>query len=76
MTRRYFNRTCLSPLDLTICQRVFDRVCADEDLDPLDPKAEILAVMVVAIFRNAHTRECELLEAVKSHRQRAARTGH
>ncbi|MDX8521233.1 hypothetical protein [Mesorhizobium dulcispinae] len=69
MLRRRFNRTCLSPLDLDVCERVFNQVCADEQLDPLDPDAEILAVMVVAIFRNAHTNECELLEAVRSHRE-------
>ena len=64
MLRRRFNRTCLSPLDLAVCERVFNRVCADEQLDPLDPDAEILAVMVVAIYRNAHTSEPKLLEAV------------
>ncbi|MER9306999.1 hypothetical protein [Mesorhizobium sp. M0496] len=69
MLRRRFNHTCLSPHDLAICERVFDQVCADENLDPLDPDAEILAVMVVAIFRNIHTSERELLEAVKSRRQ-------
>ncbi|RUV40336.1 MAG: hypothetical protein EOQ55_25195 [Mesorhizobium sp.] len=71
MLRRRFNRTCLSPLDLAVCERVFNQVCADEQLDPLDPDAEILAVLVVAIFRNAHTSERELLEAVKSRRQKA-----
>jgi hypothetical protein len=74
MLRRHFNRTCLCPHDLAICERVFDQVCAEEHLDPLDPDAEILAVMVVAIFRNAHTGERELLEAVRSRRQEAAGT--
>ncbi|TIN26066.1 MAG: hypothetical protein E5Y31_15610 [Mesorhizobium sp.] len=76
MLRRRFNRTCLSPHDLAICECVFDQVCADENLDPLDPDAEILAVMVVAIFRNAHTSKHELLEAVRSHRRKAAGSGH
>lgn len=76
MLRRRFNRTCLSPHDLAICERVFDQVCTDEHLDPLDPDTEILAVTVVAIFRNAHTSERELLEAVRSLRQRVAATGH
>ncbi|MFC3326642.1 hypothetical protein [Mesorhizobium cantuariense] len=76
MLRRHFNRTCLSPHDLAICERVFDQVCADEHLDPLDPDAEILAVMVVATFRNAHTSERELLETIRSHRQKAAGIGH
>ncbi|PBB22406.1 MULTISPECIES: hypothetical protein [unclassified Mesorhizobium] len=76
MLRRRFNHTCLSPLDLANCERVFDQVCADENLDPLDPDAEILAVMVVAIFRNAHTSERELLEAVRSRRQKAPGTEH
>ncbi|MGX5831746.1 hypothetical protein [Mesorhizobium sp. 43Arga] len=66
MLRRRFNRTCLSPHDLAICERVFEQVCSDENLDPLDPDAEILAVMVVSIFRNAHTSERELLEAVRA----------
>ncbi|CDX12370.1 conserved hypothetical protein [Mesorhizobium sp. ORS 3324] len=74
MLRRRFNRTCLSPLDLAVCERVFNQVCADEQLDPLDPDAEILAVMVVAIFRNAHTSERELLEAVRSLRQKVIGT--
>ncbi|MER8750070.1 hypothetical protein NKH57_12425 [Mesorhizobium sp. M1050] len=76
MLRRRFNHSCLSPHDLAICERVFDRVCANEHLDPLDPDAEILAVMVVAIFQNVHTGERELLEAVKCRRQKAAGTGH
>jgi hypothetical protein len=76
MLRQRFNRTCLSPYDLAICERVFDQVCADEHLDPLEPDAEILAVMVVAIFRNAHTSERELLETVRSRRQKAAGTPH
>ncbi|BAB52951.1 MULTISPECIES: hypothetical protein [Mesorhizobium] len=71
MLRRRFNRTCLSPHDLAICERVFEQACSDENLDPLDPDAEILAVMVVSIFRNAHTSERELLEAVRSRRQKA-----
>lgn len=75
MLRQRFNRTCLSPLDLAVCERVFNQVCADERLDPLDPSAEILAVLVVAIFRNAHTNERELLEAVKSRRQKVMGTG-
>lgn len=76
MPRERFNRTCLSPHDLAICERVFDQVCADEHLSPLDPDAEILAVMVVAIFRNAHTSERELLGAVRSRRQKVAGSGH
>ena len=75
MLRRRFNRTCLSPLDRAVCERVFNQVCADERLDPLDPNAEILAVLVVAIFRNAHTNERELLEAVKSRRQKVTGAG-
>lgn len=75
MLRRRFNRTCLSPLDLDVCERVFNQVCADEELDPLGLGAEILAVMVVAIFRNAHTNERELLEAVRSHRQKITEIG-
>lgn len=75
MLRRRFNRTCLSPLDLAVCERVFNQVCADERLDPLDPNAEIVAILVVAIFRNAHTNERELLEAVKSRRQKVTGSG-
>lgn len=63
------NRTCLSPHDLAICQRVFDRICADEHLDPLSQQGEILAETVVATFRNAHTDESELLKAVRSRRR-------
>ncbi|RWC26348.1 MAG: hypothetical protein EOS27_25270 [Mesorhizobium sp.] len=61
-------RACLSPHDMAICQRVFDQICADEHLDPLSRDAEILASTVVGTFRNAHTKECELLEAVRSRR--------
>ena len=66
------NRICLSPHDMAVCQRVFDRVCADEQLDPLSREAELLASMVVGIFRNSHTNERQLLEAVRSRRQEAA----
>jgi len=76
MLRRRFSHTCLSPHDLAICERVFDQVCADEHLDPLDPDAEILAVMVVAIFRDVHTSERELLEVVRSRRQKLAGTAN
>jgi len=76
MLRRRFSHTCLSPHDLAICERVFDQVCADELLDPLDPDAEILAVMVVAIFRDVHTSERELLEVVRSRRQKLAGTAN
>jgi len=75
MLRRHFNRTCLSPHDLAICECVFDQVCADENLDPLGRDAEILAMIVVAIFRNARTSEHELLEAVRSRRRRVAGIG-
>ncbi|RWB88098.1 MAG: hypothetical protein EOS52_04790 [Mesorhizobium sp.] len=70
MLRQRFNRTCLSPLDLAVCERVFNQVCADERLDPLDPNAEILAEMIVAVFRNARTNERELLEEIRSQRQK------
>jgi hypothetical protein len=76
MLRRRFSHTCLSPHDLAICERVFDQVCADEHLDPLDPDAEILAVMVVAIFRDVHTSERELLEVVRSRRLKLAGTAN
>ena len=76
MPRGRFNRTCLSPDDLAVCERVFDQVCAEEHLDPLDPDAEILAAMVVAIFRNARTGERELLEAVRSRRKKVAGSEH
>ncbi|RAZ72336.1 hypothetical protein DPM35_28705 [Mesorhizobium atlanticum] len=75
MPHQRFNRTCLSPLDMAVCERVFNQVCADERLDPLDPNAEIVAILVVAIFRNAHTNERELLEAVKSRRQKVTGAG-
>jgi hypothetical protein len=70
-------RACLSPHDMAICQRVFDQVCADEDLDPLGRDAEVIASMVVGIFRNAHTNERQLLEAIRSLRPSkvANRTG-
>ena len=76
MLRRRFSHTCLSPHDLAICERVFDQVCADEHLDPLAPDAEILAVMVVAIFRDVHTSERELLEVVRSRRPKLAGTAN
>jgi hypothetical protein len=61
-------RVCLSPHDMAICQRVFDQVCAGENLDPLGREAQVLASMIVGIFRNAHTNERQLLEAVRSRR--------
>ncbi|AZO47851.1 MAG: hypothetical protein EOS58_17935 [Mesorhizobium sp.] len=76
MPRRRFNHTCFCPHDLAICERVFDQVCVDEHLDPLGPDTEILAEMVVAIFRNAHTGERELLEAVRSRWRKVAGTAH
>ncbi|RWL93391.1 MAG: hypothetical protein EOR68_24380 [Mesorhizobium sp.] len=75
MLRQRFNRTCLSPLDLAVCERVFNQVCTDERLDPLDPNAEILAEMVVAAFRNDRTNERELLEAIRSQRQKITGPG-
>lgn len=75
MLRRRFNRTCLSPLDLAVCERPFNQVCADERLDPLDPNAEILVEMVVAVFRNARRSERELLEAIRPQRQKITRPG-
>ncbi|TIM09087.1 hypothetical protein [Mesorhizobium sp.] len=69
MLRRRFNRTRLSPHDLAICERVYDQVCADEHIDPLSRDAEVLAVTIVAIFRNITTSERELLEAVRSLRR-------
>ncbi|TIP30028.1 MAG: hypothetical protein E5X67_04455 [Mesorhizobium sp.] len=69
MPHRRFNRTRLSPHDLAICERVYDQVCADEHIDPLSRDAEVLAVMIVAIFRNITTSERELLEQVRSLRR-------
>ena len=57
MLRQRFNRTCLSPYDLAICDRVFDQVCSDDHLAPLELDAAILAVMGVAIFRKSHPLE-------------------
>lgn len=71
MLDQRINRTCLSPHDMAICERVFDRVCADEHIDPLGLEATLVASMVVGIFRNAHTSERELLEAVRFRRQQA-----
>lgn len=71
MLDQRINRTCLSPHDMAICKRVFDRVCADEDIDPLGLEAAMVASMVVGIFRNAHTSERALLEAVKFRRHEA-----
>jgi hypothetical protein len=73
--RRRVNHTCLSPHDLAICQRVFDQICADEDLDPSSQEALVLAETVVATFRNVHTGERELLEAVRSRRHEVTATG-
>lgn len=73
MPRRRFTRTCLSPHDLAICERVFDQVCADEVIDPFSRNAEALAVTIVAIFRNVTTNERELLGEVRS-RQRSKST--
>ncbi|RWP41082.1 MAG: hypothetical protein E5Y63_30630 [Mesorhizobium sp.] len=66
MLRRRFNRTCLSPHDLAICERVFDQVCADEHMDSSSRDAEALAVAIVAIFRNITTKERELLDELRS----------
>ncbi|TIT01315.1 MAG: hypothetical protein E5W72_08880 [Mesorhizobium sp.] len=77
MLRPRFTRTCLSHIDLAICESVFDQVCANEHIDPLSRDAEALAVAIVAIFRNITTNERELLEDVRSFRRsKGSETAH
>ena len=68
MLHQRIKRTTLSPSELALCQRVFDHVCSDEQLDQLGPDAEIVALTVLAIFQNVHTEERKLLDAVMSRR--------
>ncbi|MER8595841.1 hypothetical protein [Mesorhizobium sp. M0207] len=77
MLRPRFARTCLSHIDLAICESVFDQVCADDLIDPLSRDAEALAVAIVAVFRNITTNERELLEDVRSFRpSKGSETAH
>ena len=50
-SRKRVKRTTLSAADLALCKRVFEQVCADEQVvDKSSLLAEIIALTVMAIF--------------------------
>ena len=53
-----------SPSELQICQRVFDRICAERRFDRTSGDAEDLAAAVFNMFSGGLTDEEQLLAAV------------
>ena len=67
-SRKRVKRTTLSAADLALCKRVFEQVCADEQVDKSSLLAGIIALTVMAIFYNFHTEEGKLLDEVRAFR--------
>lgn len=53
-----------SPSELQICQRVFDRLCAERRVERSSGDAEDLAVAVINVFNAGLADEDKLLAAV------------
>ncbi|WP_084508022.1 hypothetical protein [Mesorhizobium sp. WSM3224] len=65
----------LGPEDLAICQRVFDRICADANLDRKSVDGQVLALTVLAFFQRGVTDHDELLAAVLGRREDFTKLG-
>jgi hypothetical protein len=69
MLSRFPQSEFLGPEDLTLCQRVFDQICADASLDSTSIEAEDLAAMVLSAFKRSPDKtEADLLAAIRSRR--------
>jgi hypothetical protein len=58
----------LSPEDLAVCQRVFDRMCADCRWDHDSSDAEALATVIISVFQRGVFNEADLLEDMQGRR--------
>ncbi|WP_032900298.1 hypothetical protein [Mesorhizobium ciceri] len=59
------------PSDLQLCQRVFNRVCLERNLDRMSEESDVqlLAATVFSLFQNGCRNEGELLESFRRTRQ-------
>ena len=58
----------LSPQDLAVCQRVFNQVCTDDNLDHDCIDGQILASTVLRLFQQGFVDEAALLFEIRAHR--------
>lgn len=58
----------LSPEDLAICQRVFDKICADCKWNSASSDAEGLAIVVISVFQHGLFNEVDLLAEMQARR--------
>ncbi|RUZ80895.1 hypothetical protein EN943_02195 [Mesorhizobium sp. M7A.F.Ca.US.006.01.1.1] len=67
----------LAPENLALCQRVFDQVCADADIDRASIEAEQIAAAVLNVFQLLPgATETELLASIRDRRDAShKRTG-
>lgn len=56
----------LDPENLAMCQRIFEQVCIDANLDPASRRAEEVAVTVLTVFQlYPGATEAELLALIR-----------
>ena len=58
----------LGPQDLAVCQRVFDRVCMDSNLNHTCIDSQILASTVLRVFQQGFVNETDLVSEIRAHR--------
>ena len=56
----------LGPEDLALCQRVFDRICAESKTAPSDIDSELLASNVLMAFQHGVMDEAALVAEVRA----------
>ena len=67
MLNRILGR-CFYPNDIDVCQRVFDQVCKEQQLDHSSPKAEAVAATLFSMFQNGCSDEAALLKVFRKAR--------